>query len=96
MIVTAGSRGEAGPLLAVLGRRFLPNRVVAVTSAGDVEALAGRVPLVRGKRARRGATTAYVCERGACDLPTTDPAVFERQLAKVHPLHSPATAKGGP
>jgi len=37
---------------------------------------------VTGKTARRGQATAYVCERGACELPTTDPEVFAAQLQK--------------
>ena len=33
---------------------------------------AGLVPLIRGKVARKGRATAYVCERGVCLLPTTE------------------------
>jgi hypothetical protein len=29
---------------------------------------------------------AYVCKRGVCDLPTTDPAIFEKQIRQVDPL----------
>ena len=31
----------------------------------------------------RGKTTAYVCEQQVCELPTSDPAVFAAQIAKV-------------
>jgi uncharacterized protein YyaL (SSP411 family) len=41
------------------------------------------VPLVKGKQAQGGAVTAYVCEQQVCELPTTDVAVFARQLAKT-------------
>jgi hypothetical protein len=73
----------AAPLLEVLRRTFVPNRVVAAGAEGDgIAALAAVATFVEGKRALRGRATAYVCERGRCELPTTDPRVFERQIAK--------------
>jgi uncharacterized protein YyaL (SSP411 family) len=44
------------------------------------------VPLVEGKVAASGRSTAYVCKRGVCDLPTTDANVFEKQIRQVDPL----------
>ena len=44
------------------------------------------VPLIQGRRAQRGKPTAYVCRKNVCDLPTSDPAIFARQLAKTMPL----------
>jgi uncharacterized protein YyaL (SSP411 family) len=35
---------------------------------------------VRGKIARAGKTTAYVCEKGVCRLPTDRVEIFGRQL----------------
>ena len=40
------------------------------------------MPLVSGKVARNGAVTAYVCEDRVCELPTSDPEVFARQIQK--------------
>jgi uncharacterized protein YyaL (SSP411 family) len=78
---------EAGPFLTKLAQTFLPNSVVAVVRDGsDQAALAPLVPLVAEKEARNGRATAYVCERRVCDLPTADPDVFARQLAKVEPI----------
>ena len=72
---------EAKPLLDVLRRTFVPNRILAVASEGpELEALAAVVPLAAGKTARGGRVTAYVCERGTCKLPTSDPDVLARQL----------------
>jgi uncharacterized protein YyaL (SSP411 family) len=51
------------------------------------------VPLVAEKKARGGAATAYVCERGVCALPTTDAEVFAKQIAAVVSL---AEAAAGP
>jgi len=87
VIVTPRSRAEAEPLLAGLRATFLPNRVLSVVAEGrDLAAEAKVVPLVEGKVARKGQATAYVCERQVCELPTTDPGVFLRQIRKVQPV----------
>jgi uncharacterized protein YyaL (SSP411 family) len=94
VIVTARSRSEAEPLLARLRTTYVPNRVLVVTMEGPAQKdLAGLVPLVQGKVAGKGEAMAYVCRRGVCDLPTTDPAIFERQIRQTDPF--PGTpAKG--
>ena len=87
VIVTPNSRNEAEPLLAPLRSTFLPNRVLVVVTQGDELARQTRlVPLLEGKIARDDKPTAYVCERRVCELPTSDPEVFARQLAEVQPL----------
>jgi len=48
--------------------------------------LAALVPLAADKGARDGHATAYVCERGVCALPTTDPEVMAGLLARTAPL----------
>jgi hypothetical protein len=67
----------AGPLLAEVFGRYLPNRVVAGLVEGQE---APGIPLLEGRRALDGRPTAYVCRNYACDLPTTDPATLARQL----------------
>jgi hypothetical protein len=86
VIVTPRGRGAAGPFLERLGDTFLPNRIVAVVAEADLPGHAALVPLVEGKVARAGKTTAYVCENRVCALPTSDPAVFAEQIARVRPL----------
>jgi uncharacterized protein YyaL (SSP411 family) len=87
VIVTPKDHAQAAPFLEVLARRFVPNQVrVVVTQGPELERVAALVPLVKEKIASRGKVTAYVCERQRCELPTRDPAVFARQLAKVAPL----------
>lgn len=86
VIVTVKGRTDAAPFLQLLGRTFLPNHVLMVVSEGDE--LAGQlpfIPLLEGKRAIRGLATAYVCEQGICDLPTSDPATFARQIGASTP-----------
>lgn len=85
VIVHDNDRASAAGLLAVLGETWLPNRVLVVVGQDDVVEFAKSVPLVQDK-VSQGAATAYVCERGVCELPTTDPLVFAEQLAKVKPL----------
>ena len=43
-------------------------------------------PALIAARAIGARTTAYVCERHVCELPTSDPARFAAQIAKVDPL----------
>ena len=86
VVVWPKEAGEvsAAPLLAVLRRTFLPNRALAGSAEGDaLAALATLAPIVEGKRALRGRSTAYVCERGHCQLPTNDPLVLQRQLGRT-------------
>jgi uncharacterized protein YyaL (SSP411 family) len=79
--------GDAAPLLDVLRRRYVPNRIVSVVSEGEqLDANAAVVPLLRHKKARGGQVTAYVCENRVCKFPTVDPAVFAQQLAAVKRL----------
>jgi hypothetical protein len=61
-------------------KRYLPNHVLAVAGSDDLDSRE-RVPLLRGRTARDGRATAYVCERFACQLPVTDPASLAMQLA---------------
>jgi len=81
VLVTAAGREEAEPFLRVLGSTFLPNHVLTVVTQGsELDRHASLVPLLEGKRAMQEKTTAYVCEHGICDLPTSDPAVFATQI----------------
>jgi uncharacterized protein YyaL (SSP411 family) len=62
-----------------------------VPEGREQKALARLIPLVGDKVARKGVATAYVCERRVCDLPTSDPEVFAKQIA-----NTAAPAKGEP
>jgi uncharacterized protein YyaL (SSP411 family) len=84
VIVTPSHRREAEPFLARLRKTFLPNRVLTIVTEGDDLATAAKlVPLVEGKVAGGGKTTAYVCEERLCRLPTSDPEVFAQQIRQV-------------
>lgn len=78
--------GSDAKLLRELRQTFLPNGVLLRLDTIGVRAQASLLPILEGKRALSGRTTAYVCERGRCELPTSDPATFRQQLHRVWPL----------
>ncbi len=83
----AGADARAAELLRTVHAAFLPNRMLAVVGEGaDLAGQQKLIPLLAEKRALKGATTAYVCEEGVCELPTSQPEVLARQLAKAHAL----------
>ena len=60
--------------------------LTVVAEGDDLEARATLVPLVTDKTAQRGKATAYVCEQRTCELPTTNPSVFAKQIEKTRAL----------
>lgn len=82
-VVIAGDPEDAATLALwrevapTLPRRVLPIRLGA---QGVPSSMRTTFPALVGKRARRRAT-AYVCERGRCEAPTSDPLVLREQLA---------------
>jgi uncharacterized protein YyaL (SSP411 family) len=74
----------AQALKAVLATTFTPNSVLVVSEVGDgPSALEALIPWIAGKVPKKERATAYVCEQGACELPTTDPKVLLRQVSRV-------------
>ena len=76
-VVGAADDPRTIALLAEVRRRYLPFAVVARVDPGDEPAL---LPWMAGRTPADGAPTAYLCERGACQLPTRDPDELGRQL----------------
>ncbi len=83
----ASDAQAADPMLRAMWRSFVPNRVFVIASPGRLAegGLAALVPWASDKPAKGDRPTAYVCELGACDLPTADPAVFAKQIGKLIP-----------
>jgi len=83
IVITAreGSFEKTGPFLDVIRRSFVPNKVVVVVSGpeepDDCKAI---VPIALGKTPGEYDVVAYVCEKGQCRLPCTDPLEFEKKL----------------
>jgi uncharacterized protein YyaL (SSP411 family) len=86
IIITPNARQEAGPLLARLRGTYVPNRILAVVPEKEKEKHETIVPLIENKRASQGRPTAYVCENRVCELPTSDPEVFARQIGRINRL----------
>ena len=90
LVTPAGT--DFGPLDTALSKQYLPNRAIARLNAQQVVAQESILPLIMGKVAMKGQTTAYVCEEGRCEQPTSDPKVLARQLLKHRPLFDDQTA----
>jgi uncharacterized protein YyaL (SSP411 family) len=75
VLVRPRGRGDA-PLLDVRRPRFLPHSVLVRAEEGAAEPA-----LARDRPALRGLPTAYVCLRGACQLPVTEPDELRKLLA---------------
>ncbi|MEE9383611.1 MAG: thioredoxin domain-containing protein [Nannocystaceae bacterium] len=81
--------GNPSPLVDVIRSSFLPNRILSVVSEDKIAEHVQLVPGLSDKRALKGRPTAYVCEQNVCQLPTRDPKVLAKQLAKTTPYPSP-------
>ncbi len=84
-------RGDAAgdPLVDRLRTVYVPNAaVVVIRDEAYGRALAEATPLAANKVRIGGRSTAYVCERGMCLAPTTDPDGFELQLREAAPYPS--------
>jgi uncharacterized protein len=70
--------GDTSTLEGVVRVAFRPNIVLAGGPAGAVEP-----PLLDARTEIGGEPAAYVCEGFTCNLPVTDPAALERELADL-------------
>jgi uncharacterized protein YyaL (SSP411 family) len=64
---------------AALGRRYLPNRIVALLDPAQSEG--PLPPLLAGKGLSGGKAALYVCRNFTCAAPITDPSAIETALA---------------
>ena len=82
-VVIAGD--PADPATGILTRTILerlPASAVMslVPAAGADKDLLAIAPALDGKTALNGAPTAYVCQYGVCQAPTSDPALMRTQF----------------
>jgi uncharacterized protein YyaL (SSP411 family) len=76
---------DPGALVDVLRRRLWPHHIRLVATTDAVTAHADLAPWLSGKVPRDG-PTAYVCDLGVCQAPTTEPEVLAAQLQERPPL----------
>ncbi len=88
VVVVVGTVTAPG-LDDVLRKSFVPNKVLVRVEDVRVDALAEKLTLVEGKRAREGRTTVYVCRDRVCDQPVTEPAALQEQLSRFVPIAAP-------
>jgi uncharacterized protein YyaL (SSP411 family) len=69
---------DTSALEAIVRAEFRPNVVLAAGPAGAVEP-----PLLDARTEIGGEPAAYVCEGFTCNLPVTDPAALQRELADL-------------
>ncbi|HEX8175300.1 MAG TPA: thioredoxin domain-containing protein [Pyrinomonadaceae bacterium] len=78
-IIGAADSADTQALMREIWNRYLPNKVVALSSGRD-ERAAELVPLLRERTALEGRATAYVCEHYACQRPVSKPEELAAQL----------------
>ncbi|RTZ98531.1 MAG: thioredoxin domain-containing protein [Deltaproteobacteria bacterium] len=84
IVTPPGKRAQADPYLKAFRNTFLPNRILTVAAEGeDLSSHARLIPVAGKKTALMGKATAYVCAKGTCQLPATDPELFARQIRQV-------------
>ena len=86
LVAPEGKPDAVGPFREVLGRTFVPNKLVMAGTEAELARLAATVPWLAEKRALGGRATAYVCLKGVCKLPARDPETFAKQIAAAQPL----------
>jgi uncharacterized protein YyaL (SSP411 family) len=90
VLVEKAGEVDSNPMLAPLRTIFAPNRVVIRAREGaPLDSLAKILPIVDGKSAIGGETTAYVCLNRVCQYPTNDPVRFREQLEALPASGSP-------
>ena len=79
VVIVSGPQDPATvPLLRAVHGSYFPNRVLVGLSPNESEPL--DTPLLEGRTAVNGSSTAYVCHQYACELPTNDPETLKAQL----------------
>lgn len=87
IVVPEGLKVDEEHFMKEYRKTYLPNKALIVLSEGaELQDVSKSVSIVEGKIAIGGNTTAYVCEKGICDLPTTDPDIFSQQITTIETI----------
>jgi hypothetical protein len=82
IVIVHPNQGARTDLMAEVRALYLPNATVFEVTEDEAKALASEVPWIAGKLAIGGRSTAFVCERGVCQLPVFDRAGLKKQIPK--------------
>lgn len=81
VIITASNKkSSAEKFISALREVFVPSSVVVVAQETKLKELSVTLPLMKGRKALKGKTTAYVCRENLCKLPTTNVKEFIAQI----------------
>ena len=80
-IVIVGDGPERASMLTELYGKYLPNRVIAIGSGLQNDAV--NLPPFRGRQTTDGIVRAYVCRNSFCCLPATTAAELKEQLGRL-------------
>jgi len=90
VLVGEASAADTEALALALAQRYLPNRVIALSSP----ARPNQTPLARDKAAIDGRATAYVCRNFACQRPVSEPSEMLELLETDRRTRSPKAELG--
>ncbi len=81
-IIIAGKQGsqDTKDMLAVVAKKFLPNKVILLNDSNLIDKLGERLPFIEGMTMINNKATAYVCKDFSCQYPTSDLEKFEKLL----------------
>jgi uncharacterized protein YyaL (SSP411 family) len=81
IVANQDEREKAESFLDVLRQSFIPDKVVTlVCGEGEIVSCGELVPMVRDKMPLSHGVLAYVCEKGRCGLPCSDPQELEQRI----------------
>ena len=81
VIVGRDEEPDTEALVSVVRETYLPHKVLIVADDPTPAAVAS-IPLLRDRSRVDGKATAYVCHRGACQLPVNTPEELREQLTR--------------
>ena len=88
IFIIRGNDSDDGLMDQVI-KTYLPNRALVRSDSATLPALQALIPSLTGKTARNDKSTAYVCEGGICQKPTSSPKILAKQLKAIRPYPEP-------
>ncbi len=85
ILVVAPEGTDPSPLQDVVRQTYVPHSVRVTADLGEVDLddWSETIPLLEGREPIDGEPTAFVCRRGTCKRPTTDPDELEEFLSET-------------